>query len=287
MVIKIGVAILTIGITIMNITMVNSYEKGVKDKAEWPSPATQGAVFDKPASTPSAPWGTSDTAKYKSANLQNTSFPHMGNQPSRELDTRDSFTSLPVPEDVKSRMMGNSYGAKAEISFEELRYIKVLYYDFSGKICAGELIVNKAVSADVMEIFKTLYDKKYPIATMVLIDEFKGNDNLSMAANNTSSFCWRDVDGSKVLSMHAFGLAVDLNPVQNPMVTTGANGTQEIKPPEGAAYLDRASQVTGLIVKGDVCYDAFISHGWEWGGEWTTMKDYQHFYKNVPGYEQQ
>lgn len=251
MVIKVGAAILTIGITIMNITLVNSYEQGLKDEVAWPSPASQGAVFDAPAATSA------------------------------------SFTSVSVPEEVKTRMIGNSYSAKAEIAFEELRYLRVLYYDFGGKISAGELVVNNAVSADTLEIFKTLYDEKYPIAKMALIDDFKGNDNLSMARNNTSAFCWRDVDGSKVISMHAFGLAVDLNPVQNPMVTTGTDGIQTVKPPEGAAYLDRTAQVTGLIVKGDVCYNAFISHGWEWGGDWTTMKDYQHFYKNVPGYEQQ
>ncbi len=244
--IKIVIAILTIGITVMNIAAVSSLERRSEDlKAE---PVSGSAfTYDKPV----------------------------------QLNGEDSFTSLPIPEEIKAKMMGNSYGSGAKISMDELNYVRVLYYGFDGQTHQGELIVSRLVSGDILEIFSELYDKHYPIAKMTLIDAYKGDDEASMADNNTSAFNWRNVGGSGTLSMHAYGLAVDINPLMNPVVMTKPDGTQTIRPPAGEAYSDRNAKIQGLIMKGDVCYEAFISRGWQWGGDFASMKDYQHFYKSL------
>ena len=269
--IKAGITIVTIGLMVINIAMVSGYAQRSKE-----SKAAQDGLpefgYNQPLNNAGEEPGNA------------------GAQPdyteTKKPDGEDSFIAVPVSEELRARMTGKSYSLKTEISFKDLSYVKVLYYGFDGKTHEGELVVNRMVEKDILEIFKTLYNKKYPIAKMVLVDEYGGNDDRSMADNNTSAFCWREVFGSKTFSMHAYGLAVDINPVLNPSVTVMPDGSQKIRPPGGAAYLFRTDEVPGLIIKGDACYEAFTSHGWEWGGEWTSMKDYQHFFKNVPGYSQ-
>ncbi len=189
------------------------------------------------------------------------------------------FYESALPEEVISRMMDKSYPRDADIDLSDLRYVRVLYIGFDGKSYQGELVVHRLVAEEALEIFRLLYDEKYPIGKMVLIDDYNGDDNASMADNNTSAFCWRQIPGGGSLSSHAAGLAIDINPLLNPYIREEADGTMSVLPEGGEAYLERHDSIPGLIVKGDVCYNAFISRGWLWGGDWTTMKDYQHFYK--------
>ena len=259
-IVKISIALMTIGIMAMNIALVNSYDYRTNNLS---------AIRD-------------DYDKEQESDISQT--PSVAPDTSDARDPAQSFTAAVLSDAIKVRITGKSYSADAEIPYEDLNYIKVLYYDFDGQIKEGELIVNKLVTEDILAIFRELYDKKYPIAKMSLIDAYTPMDEASMADNNTSSFCWRQVAGSETLSMHAYGLAVDINPVMNPMIITAADGTSIIKPPMGADFLTRSSGAAGLIVKGDACYDAFISRGWEWGGDWTSMKDYMHFSKSIPDY---
>lgn len=191
------------------------------------------------------------------------------------------FSVEEISPEVYSRMENNSFGENCTIPLNELRYVRVLHYGFDNQIYVGELVVNQLIAKDVIDIFKELFDKKYPIERMVLIDDYKADDNASMAANNTSSFNFRHIEGSNQLSNHAYGLAIDINPLYNPQVKE-KNGVVETLPEEGLEYADRDADCEYYIKKDDVCYQAFISRGFTWGGEWKTSKDYQHFQKVFP-----
>lgn len=183
------------------------------------------------------------------------------------------FTYTPLSEEVMERIRGLSYLENDKIKMEDLSYLRLSHWGFDDKVHLGELIVNKKIASQVVELFKDLYEAKFPIEKMRLIDDYKAKDNLSMADNNSSAFCFREIAGSNgVLSQHSFGLAIDINPVQNPYVKNG-----RVYPEGGKAYLDRNDIRKGMIVKGDPAYKAFKSRGWNWGGDWNSLKDYQHF----------
>ncbi|HHV09661.1 MAG TPA: M15 family metallopeptidase [Clostridiales bacterium] len=191
------------------------------------------------------------------------------------------FHYTELAQEIKDRITGVSYADNCEVPYSELRYVQVLYWGFDGESHSGEMIVNKAIAADVVDIFKELYEAKYPIERMVLIDEYNADDNASMAANNTSAFCYRVIDnGSKRLSNHSYGLAIDINPLYNPYVRP-IDGKTVISPEEGAEYADRTLDNPYYIRKGDICYQAFTSRGFTWGGDWKNPKDYQHFEKKL------
>ena len=184
-----------------------------------------------------------------------------------------------IKDDIKSRIDGKSYAKDCTVPYEELRYVRVLHYGFDNEIHIGELIVNKAIAADIIDIFKELYIEKYPIEQMLLVDEFDADDDASMAANNASSFNYRVVAGSTSLSKHALGLAIDINPLYNPYVQSTKKGIN-VLPEEGIEYVDRTLDCPYYIKKKDVCYQAFVKHGFTWGGTWRN-KDYQHFQKTL------
>ncbi|MBQ3767113.1 MAG: M15 family metallopeptidase [Bacteroidales bacterium] len=185
------------------------------------------------------------------------------------------FTSEPIPHSVETRMRGNSYPEGAEIKLNELRYLKLSYIDFDGKEQVGEMVCNKAVADDLLEIFRALHKARYPICSIRLIDDFDGDDDASMAADNTSCFNYRKKTGMRELSKHALGLAVDVNPLENPYVRSN-----RVKPAGAGAYADRTKDFPHKIDKDDLCYKLFREHGFSWGGVWRSVKDYQHFEKN-------
>ena len=194
----------------------------------------------------------------------------------------DDFYYVPLDDATRARITGLSYpqnDSDAAVNYSNLRYIHLLHVDFEGNVREGELIVNKKVAQEVMEIFYGLYQAKYPLTSVVLVDEFgeAADDNLSMAANNTSAFNYRVVAGSKTLSLHSYGLAVDINPLLNPYVKSDGG----ISPESGAEYADRTRDFVGKIDHDDLCYQLFTEHGWTWGGDWKNSKDYQHFSKDV------
>lgn len=188
------------------------------------------------------------------------------------------FTSEEIRDDVFARMQGKSFGEDCTVPREELRYLKVLYRSPDKKSCVGEMVCNQAISEDLLEIFRELYVKEYPIERMVLVDNYDADDLRSAAANNTSCFNFRPVAGpSEGLSYHARGLAVDINPLYNPYLWTDSEGVLHCEPEEGLAYADREGDFPYKMDEEDLCCRLFLEHGFYWGGNWMYEKDYMHF----------
>ena len=160
------------------------------------------------------------------------------------------------------------------ITYDELRYLTVLHIGYDGCVHVGEVIVNAKVANEVLEIFKQLYKIQYPIEKMHVMSYYHGSDELSMEDNNSSAFNFREVTDGGKLSMHAYGLAIDLNPKVNPYIKNHV-----VLPANGQAYVNRDQSVLGMIKKNDAVYQLFTSYGWTWGGDWSSLKDYQHFEK--------
>lgn len=190
------------------------------------------------------------------------------------------FAALPIDSVMAARMVdGGSYPESgALISLDELRCLHVLHINMDRDTLCGEMICNKAISSQLLDIFAELYHNSYPIERMVPIDEYGADDESSMRANNTSCFCYRAIAGSTKLSNHAKGLAVDLNPLYNPYIKI-SNGKTVLQPATAGAYLDRKADFPYKIDENDLAYRLFIGHGFTWGGSWTSLKDYQHFEK--------
>ncbi len=202
---------------------------------------------------------------------------------STPADTDGYFEICLIDDSLLLRMRrGGSFPEGCQVSRSELRYLKLLHYNYDGRVQKGELVCNKAIAEDLLAIFKELFRQKYQIFRMALIDDYGASDEASMSANNTSAFCYRKVSGSARLSKHAQGLAVDINPLHNPCVKYNASGgIQKIEPdtPEARKYASRSSGLTHAIDRNDLCYRLFIQHGFRWGGAWRSKKDYQHFEK--------
>lgn len=186
----------------------------------------------------------------------------------------DLFSISPIPQEVIQRMAGVSYPDDALVPLDDLRYLTIPYIDFSGEERLGEMVCNKLIAKDLVNIFRELYRARYRIASIRLVDDFQADDDRSMAANNTSCFNYRAALHSKKLSAHARGLAVDVNPLQNPYVKGG-----EVRPAGGRRYADRKRNFAHKITRDDLCCKLFISKGFTWGGSWRSLKDYQHFEK--------
>ncbi len=196
------------------------------------------------------------------------------------MDQEGIFTSEPIPDDVFARMSGVSYPDGCPIAREDLRYLRLSYHDFNGNTQVGELVCNKKVAEDMTEIFRELYKRGYQIDKMKLIDDYGGDDDISCAEDNTSCFNYRTVAGTNNLSKHALGVAIDINPFYNPYVTY-PNGVERISPPGSEPYADRSADFPHKIGPGDDAYELFMAHGFTWGGNWKSLKDYQHFQKAV------
>lgn len=196
---------------------------------------------------------------------------------------QEGFYYESLSDTVKERITGISYPAddnNAAISYDMLRYVNVLYYDFQGETQTGELICHKAIAQDLVEIFYELYEARYPIERIALIDAYQGDDELSMQDNNTSCFNYRTRPSGK-LSNHAYGLALDLNPLYNPYVASRSDGSTNIAPAGSEDYVDRSRSFDYKIDKDDLAFRLFTEHGFTWGGSWRSVKDYQHFEKEI------
>ena len=196
----------------------------------------------------------------------------------------EGFFYEPISAEIEARIRGISYpedDTDIEVSLSDLSYVGVLYNDFEGNVAQGELICNNAIALDLVEIFEELYRNGYQFERIELIDEYGGDDTLSMENNNTSCFNYRIVDGTDHLSKHAYGLAIDINPFYNPYVVFNKDGSGEtyISPKGSEVYADRSKDFPYKIDENDLCYKLFIEHGFTWGGNWNSSKDYQHFQK--------
>lgn len=207
----------------------------------------------------------------------------VGTESDRKSDTEtpeasyaDDFYISEIPDDIFAKMQGKSYKEDCTVPREDLRYVHVRHMGFDGEAKDGELVVNKAIADDVLEIFEELYKADYPIEKVRLVDEYDADDEASMSDNNSSAFNFRFISHTTRISKHGLGMAVDINTRYNPYVKT-VNGKLSIEPANGADYVDRSKDFPYKIDHDDLCYKLFTEHGFTWGGDWTHSKDYQHF----------
>ena len=189
---------------------------------------------------------------------------------------KQSFTISPITDEIFAKMQGKSFKDNCTVPREDLRYLKVLHVGFDGKTHKGELVVNRLIADDVLDIFKQLYEAGYEIEKIRLIDEYDADDEKSMSDNNSSAFNFRYISYSTKLSKHALGLAVDINTLYNPYVKY-VDSRRNVEPANAEKYTDRSVEFLHKIDHGDLCYKVFAEHGFEWGGDWEHAKDYQHF----------
>ena len=165
-----------------------------------------------------------------------------------------------------------SYRPGCPVRPSQLRRVEVAHWDFRGRRRIGSIVVRDSAARGVLAVFRKLYAARFPIRRLRPVEAYRGSDDASMAADNTSGFNCRYVEGTSRWSQHAYGTAIDLNPVENPYVQSG-----RVSPPAGRRYLDRTNRRAGMVVSNDVVVRAFAAIGWRWGGYWTSAKDYQHF----------
>lgn len=184
---------------------------------------------------------------------------------------QSSIDTLPAA--VRARMTGVSWRPGCPVALDDLRMVTVRHWDFDSRVRTGVLVVHREVAASVVRIMKRLFEGGFPIAKMRLIDDYGGDDWVSIEDNNTSAFNGRRATGSRNWSKHAYGLAIDINPIQNPYVSRGRTSH-----PASVPYLDRSVLRPGMAYRGGLLVEAFRAEGWSWGGSWTRgIKDYQHF----------
>lgn len=192
------------------------------------------------------------------------------------LNEAASFRISEITDEIFERIQGKSFKDDCTLPRKDLRYLHVLHVDLNGETHEGEMIVNYHIAEDVLDILRQLYEAHYPIEKIRLVDEYGADDERSMEDNNSSAFNFRFISHTTRVSKHGLGLAVDINPLYNPYVKT-VDGKRVVEPVTGEPYLDREADFPYKIDHEDLCFRLFAEHGFEWGGDWKTQKDYQHF----------
>ena len=178
-----------------------------------------------------------------------------------------------IPDKIERRMRGKSWHKGCPVPIRNLRLIRATYHAFDGSRQFGRLVVHRSVADDMVYALRKMWRNDFPIRKMYLVDRYEASDRKSMRADNTSAFNCRYVAGTTTWSQHAYGKAIDINPVENPYVSSDGS----VSPKRGAEYADRSQDRTGMIHDGDAVVRAFEDVGWAWGGYWSSSKDYQHF----------
>ena len=178
----------------------------------------------------------------------------------------------PIDSALAKRMTGVSWHPGCPVPLRDLRALSLSYRGFDGRAHTGRLVVHRDVARELVGVFRRLYDAGVPIRRMVPVDAYGGSDFRSIEADNTSAFNCRYVEGTTRWSEHAYGRAIDVNPIENPYVSGGSTSHRASRP-----YLDRSRRRPGMAVEGGALVRAFDVVGWGWGGRWSGAKDYQHF----------
>lgn len=174
---------------------------------------------------------------------------------------------------LRDRMTGVSWHEGCPVPIRALRLMRISYHGFDGERHIGKLVVHRDAVGAMEHVFRSMWRNDFSIRRMNLVDRFGGSDRRSMSADNTSAFNCRNVAGTNTWSQHAYGRAIDINPVENPYVRSDGSAS----PAEGSRYADRSHKHKGMIHAGDATTRAFGRQGWGWGGNWSSAKDYQHF----------
>ena len=183
-----------------------------------------------------------------------------------------SATVSPISPGLRAAMTGLSWRPGCPVPFRGLRLITTLHWGFDERVRTGRLVVHREVASDVVRVLRRLWDARFPIRRMELVDRYGASDFRSIEADNTSAFNCRYVDGTSRWSEHAYGRAIDVNPIENPFVSGGPTSHRASVP-----YLDRTPCRRGMGCPENVLVRAFEAVGWGWGGDWASVKDYQHF----------
>jgi hypothetical protein len=175
--------------------------------------------------------------------------------------------------ELRQRMTGVSWHPGCPVGLDRLRLMKLSVWGFDGQVQRGRLVVNEDAAGPLLTVMHRLFHLRFPIRRMRLVDAYGADDHRSMEADNTSAFNCRFVAGTNHWSEHAYGRAIDVNPIENPY----ADGQGYVSPPQGAPFADRSRRARGLIHRGGAVVAAFAAVGWGWGGDWEWPKDFQHF----------
>ena len=223
-----------------------------------------GCASDRPSATAAPRW---------SAPAPTASAPSPAASPATAAPAPAAARFTAKTERVTAADLPHSWRPGCPVGPADLRLLRLAYWDFAGRPRVGEIVVHRDVAADITAVFRRLFAARFPIRRLALVDEYGGSDDRSMAADNTSAFNCRNAvaSGPPAWSQHAYGRAIDVNPVENPYLFDG-----RVLPPKGAAYTDRADERPGMAVRGGVLVKAFAAVGWRWnvGGQ---NPDYQHF----------
>ena len=191
-------------------------------------------------------------------------------------EIESSFYIDEISDELFAKMWGKSFKENCTTSRTELRHLRVLHKTLDGASLEGELVCNVKIADVLLGIFKDLYAAGYPIEKMRLVDDYDADDERSMSDNNSSCFNFRFISHTTTVSKHGAGLAIDINPLYNPYYKL-VKGKPNIEPFNGAPYLDRSKNFPYKIDHNDLAYKLFTSRGFEWGGDWKGVKDWQHF----------
>lgn len=187
------------------------------------------------------------------------------------VGSNDNLQSIIIDSDLNFSEAVSGIKIPASV-IDNLVLINVRYYSFDSLLHQGQLLIHKDVARDIKDIFKFIEDSRFPIEKVIPISEYNWSDEASADDNNTSAFNYRFVSGTRILSNHAHGFAIDINPKQNPYIK------RNIKLPAGSSY---KSDVPGTINSDSKLVKEFKKRGWSWGGNWRSVKDYQHFEKRI------
>jgi hypothetical protein len=185
-------------------------------------------------------------------------------------------TTSPLTPELRSQMSGVSWHRGCPVPLRNLRLLTLSYRGFDRRRHTGRLIVNRSAAKPVVAVFRKLYRAGFPVRRMQLVDVYGGSDFRSIEADNTSAFNCRRATGSSSWSNHAYGLAIDINPIENPYVTASGSVAHRASRP----FLKRSRIRLGMAYPGGALVRAFRSVGWGWGGYWSGDRDYQHFSVN-------
>jgi D-alanyl-D-alanine carboxypeptidase-like protein len=231
------------------------------------APGARAAADRTPATGGAAPPTAGDPAPTTTAAGAGTAVAAAG-------ATRPRFEGSiwPIGKRARQRMRW-SWRPGCPVGLDQLRLLRVDHWGFDRRVHTGMLVVHRHHARRILAVMEKLFRLRFKIQRLRLVDDYRADDDRSMAANNTSGFNCRFVSGTRRWSEHAYGRAIDLNPLRNPYVTRGGR----VSPPAGRPYANRARRATGMIHAGDAVVRAFAAAGWRWGGSWSGSKDYQHF----------